>query len=490
MKSVSFFRNALWRRDNKDADHKYEIQKGRDLSSLPSTSQGQASAINDCISKTPVLAFAVEPPSLHEGLDVWLKDPLQVSKFQPIPTKDKQQSSTGYHPSQHGGLSPISGSIAPRYAGPSNLHHGPPCNVIHGPPGLSLPLTVETEVPAYSTSSIRRAHRPPKIKVYPSYKVCETTSHSSPATTRFPARVKFVVPSDSSSLPLSLSTQESYQASNPHIAVTHYIDGENERECECSKNIALCKHSYPLRLNGSPTLQAILDPSSQTSKLYRDTGSSPHLPFLEAQSVQPPISIHSVPLCNLIDSDDPISLFPSPPPLVVRKKVPQPLILRPTPTIAPLPPSPCFSSCDFTPPATPATLRQQTPSRPSIQTPSKHLTGRPPGVIPPPLFSPPTSPLPALPNTSPGPVNSFQGTRPLRITKSTSHLRSENNGVSATHRLTCSEPISELFSHPTKARKRTDSRSDTRSYRKKPHEPSPLRTSAASDPRVQWGYAF
>ncbi|KAF7355238.1 hypothetical protein MSAN_01439800 [Mycena sanguinolenta] len=57
-----------------------------------------------------------------------------------------------------------------------------------------------------------------------------------------------------------------------------------------------------------------------------------------------------------IDVGFALSQFPAPPPpppMPRRRTPPRPLVLRPTPSIAPLPPSPSFSSGESTPVATP-----------------------------------------------------------------------------------------------------------------------------------------
>ncbi|KAF4602197.1 hypothetical protein EYR40_005401 [Pleurotus pulmonarius] len=56
-------------------------------------------------------------------------------------------------------------------------------------------------------------------------------------------------------------------------------------------------------------------------------------------------------------AEDPLSLFPAPPPLNIRRgrAAPTPLILNPTPSIAQLPSSPAMSTPDTTPVATPTT---------------------------------------------------------------------------------------------------------------------------------------
>ncbi|KAJ6629096.1 hypothetical protein B0H10DRAFT_22410 [Mycena sp. CBHHK59/15] len=141
-------------------------------------------------------------------------------------------------------------------------------------------------------------------------------------------------------------------------------------------------HSWTVVSTTSPLLvserspqaaQAALDHSHrsrpQPHSLYRATRSTPQLPNTKS-GAQPPIPSTESDLEP--SSEDELgsnvgfslSLFPTPPPLTWRKRgAPKPLVLLPTPTIAPLPPSPsASSSMDSTPIATPTTPRSAAPS--------------------------------------------------------------------------------------------------------------------------------
>ncbi|KAJ7742505.1 hypothetical protein DFH07DRAFT_43478 [Mycena maculata] len=106
---------------------------------------------------------------------------------------------------------------------------------------------------------------------------------------------------------------------------------------------------------GSQRVQAMLDPPSAPQMrptLYRAWGSE-STPYLAYNSRRTSDSDS-----DYSNEDDAISLFPDPPPLNIRRRLaPKPLVLLPTPTIAPLPPSPSYSSRDSTPVATPTTPR-------------------------------------------------------------------------------------------------------------------------------------
>ncbi|KAJ3910170.1 hypothetical protein F5879DRAFT_984015 [Lentinula edodes] len=105
----------------------------------------------------------------------------------------------------------------------------------------------------------------------------------------------------------------------------------------------------------------------------------------EERSLSPRSSVSSADYETDMDS---LALFPAPPPLRIRKKIPKPLILVPTATIVPLPPSPCTGSLNPTPVASPTSPKlPQSPRRatspPSILKKSQSAAS---------LYSMPTSP--------------------------------------------------------------------------------------------------
>jgi hypothetical protein len=195
------------------------------------------------------------------------------------------------------------------------------------------------------------------------------------------------------------------------------------------------------------TVHAVLDLSADVKPrtLYRTTGSTPHLPYHE-QVLSPTRPERFG--CSGESSDAesfPLSLFPLPPPLLVRKKIPAPLVLR-----SGLPSS-AVSSRDSTPIGTPTTPRFQSlnsPSQSSIASPKKFHLGRTSAIFSPPPTSPPNSPLPDLPPSRNLSTDKLAPT--LRITQSNANLRGALP-YPATHRLTSSEPISDHSSLPIKS---------------------------------------
>ncbi|KAK7049621.1 hypothetical protein VNI00_005652 [Paramarasmius palmivorus] len=137
--------------------------------------------------------------------------------------------------------------------------------------------------------------------------------------------------------------------------------------------------------------------------------------------------------------DFPLSLFPTPPPLVIKKKLPTPLILKPkprTPILSPVP-SPSTSSSDSTPIATPTTPTQMS-----------HLS--PKQTSPPGILRTSCRDSPSLPHNSPvsskRPLNRLYPTPPIiRTSQSVSHLsscRGPRPAPSHVHRTTSSDSIS------------------------------------------------
>lgn len=207
--------------------------------------------------------------------------------------------------------------------------------------------------------------------------------------------------------------------------------------------------------NSEKSVHAVLNKSLNSSprSLYRRTGSTPHLPFIERSPRPSPTPTLSEYSCSETSEDHfPLSLFPAPPPLIVRKKIPAPLVLRPIRA------SSSQSSLDSTPIGTPTTPRNQSaysPSQSSITSPNKkHFSLRQCASFSPPPFSPPNSPLPnppSSPERSRWPSDSrrspeYHG-RPLRHAQSNANLR-DALPFPATHRLTSSEPISDQSSLP------------------------------------------
>jgi len=136
-------------------------------------------------------------------------------------------------------------------------------------------------------------------------------------------------------------------------------------------------------------------------------------------------------------------------PLIIRKKIPHPLVLRTTPSIARLPPSPVFSTpnstCLRTPP-TPRSLSPQLTNNGATRKPIRLISilKKPSsrGDIEINSRSPPITPLPSPPHSSnsSGFAHAHKpsfSSRPLRLTQSVSHL--PVNAVKSTaHRATMS----------------------------------------------------
>ncbi|KAJ7179231.1 hypothetical protein C8R46DRAFT_1073022 [Mycena filopes] len=146
----------------------------------------------------------------------------------------------------------------------------------------------------------------------------------------------------------------------------------------------------------------------------------------------------------------PLSLFPPPPPLphTRRRAAPKPLVLLPTPSIAPLPPSPAmhspsFSSAESTPVATPTTARKSaSPSPISILKKSGSSLSARPRLD----STPPTTPgleggLPSeagstrrIPSPRLRTAQSVPHLQPLLPTASNSHRNTSSDTTSMNHR--------------------------------------------------------
>lgn len=175
-------------------------------------------------------------------------------------------------------------------------------------------------------------------------------------------------------------------------------------------------NSDPL-LPTSPTLRTartVLDlsdrPIPQGMGIYQSIpckSSTPHLLSHIKQEVPP---VPSLPFISSNGQADdvlnfPLSLFPAPPqsPLFVRRKINKNLALRPGPIspVTPLPSSPSLTDGDYTPLVTPTTPRFQMNHSKSFSNLSRYSSSR---AIPPPLFSPPSTPLPTPPASPATPI--------------------------------------------------------------------------------------
>jgi hypothetical protein len=168
--------------------------------------------------------------------------------------------------------------------------------------------------------------------------------------------------------------------------------------------------------------------------LNHRTRSMPYLPY-ESDTNSTPAS--SVSLVNASEGNFPLSLFPTPPVYMARKRIPPPLVLRNSPTTS------LQSSCDSTPVGTPTTPRfsiRNSPSQSNFSSCKRPHSSR--RITSPPPFSPPNSPLPSPPvcHENNGRLLEYTGRPRLRTAYSSSNLK-DTLPLSGTHRLTFSESI-------------------------------------------------
>lgn len=404
---------------------------------------------------------------------------------------------------------PARPTTSPRFRGkhgaPLNSSHGPPHNVSHGPPSLNTqnPNSVFTKRPYSPKTPPSRPPRPPSLDL-------SSRPDDSTPIPRSPNRVKFapepqVRPSHpgsplrpafrhsrgKSQLTLSLDrtdtpltdsdgityledvkTFPSHNELEPAVTGVHHRRKASEyhangQHTNSADTISVASSSASSWKDNSRTAHAVLDLSDSPNQRirYHTTSSTPHLPLPATKA-----EVHSRFLSGNTDEPDtssgfPLSLFPPPPPLYIRKR-PKPLVLLPTPSLARLPPSPLFSSNDSTPIGTPTSPRPPnfvySPKPYSSNSLSK--SGRLLQTIPPPPYSPPNTPLPTPP-ASPGIFTSFSPTsneptgRPLRTAQSTSEFRDHRFlALSAAHRTTSSAPAPDLLPAVEASRRRTNSR--------------------------------
>jgi hypothetical protein len=495
MKSVSFFRNT-WGRKSK--------------SSKTTTPTLPDEVHLDAPSSSLIKPSFYEEPSAHN------------IQFEPLPLIDfscgdgngslssqsssQQTENHGFSGFEHLEPSQVHFRLNGNHGALFNSSHGPPHNPSHGPPNINR-QNLNPGRSARPSTAPSRPPRPPSLNLY-SHPRPESASPRSPNRVRF-APAPQIRPPDSpsrhsfrhigqtkGSFHESIKGPDSLDFEGPAPSVPQRRDSPTGITAQnhnrmVSKYMHFGEHSLgatalvitttrPPSPSGSfrespRTVHAVLDLSDLPSprSLYHATSSSPHLPYV----TQKPSRSKSESFKNDIEGkpfEDPLALFPSPPPLVIRKRRPKPLVLLPTPTLARLPPSPAFpsspaiSSADSTPPTTPTTPRPpQSPlsdvaPRKSLSTTSipKCSPGRSLYSVPPPAYSPPNSPLPTPP-TSPKVSSSTLAVpidRRLRTAQSTAEFRPQRLQPSSIHRLTLSTPSSDFLTEPS--RRRAHSRPD------------------------------
>ncbi|KAG6809982.1 hypothetical protein H0H92_013808 [Tricholoma furcatifolium] len=350
--------------------------------------------------------------------------------------------------------------------------HGPPKNTAHGPgflnfsnppPRPSRPPSLN--LPSPPPSPLQRS--PTRVRFAPETQV-KTSLPPSPLRQAFlPAPSQ-----DNTFLPAFTSKGGRYEGTKPH-----------------NRNV----DSLYLTQSTS-TARAVLDltDSPNHREFARTNSSSPHLPSTKFRPrTEPQLQREK------LSSQDTLALFPVPPRSSVRpRRRPQPLVLLPTPTIAPLPPSPLNSSTDSTPLSTP-TATSVLPSPRSSKFSTRPLHG-----VTPPRYSPPSGPLPTPPNYSSSlspsgkPISPKPG-KTLRVAQSTSGLREHSFDVSyGIHRATSSAPCSNTLTR-NDLRQRVESTPSLESESSLVgHESGEISNDPSHvepdilESRIQWGYAF
>jgi hypothetical protein len=212
----------------------------------------------------------------------------------------------------------------------------------------------------------------------------------------------------------------------------------NSANCASSTDNISCTTSSDEIQHPQKMFDAVLDlwVDAKPRTLYHRTRSMPYLPYeSETNSTQ----ASSVSFVNTSEGNFPLSLFPTPPVLVTRKRIPPPLVLRNSP------PASLQSSCDSTPvgtPTTPRFLTRNSPSQSNFGSCKRFHSSRRITSISPPPFSPPNSPLPSPPvcHENNGRPLEYAGRPRLRTAYSSSNLK-DVLPLSGTHRLTFSESI-------------------------------------------------
>ena len=298
--------------------------------------------------------------------------------------------------------------------------------------------------PTASQSPIRDGDHLPRLSSQLPYSLTDATNDSpklTPCRTLSPNHVENSVPYQES-LPVYQNLLQPLDVSDD-LGSTSRCPYKSTNHARSTDTLSSTTSSDEVQRPVVHVLDLLVDAKPRI--LYHRTRSMPHLPYEnEIKYTQAP-SISSV---DASEGNFPLSLFPTPPPLIVRKKVPPPLVLRNSPPTA----SP-QSSLDSTPvgtPMTPRFLSPRSPSQSSFGSSKRSHFGRRVTSICPPPFSPPNSPLPSTPiyhEDNGRPLD--YAVKPLRTAYSSSNLK-DALPCPATHRVTFSEPISDQPSLPIK----------------------------------------
>ncbi|TFK28847.1 hypothetical protein FA15DRAFT_700738 [Coprinopsis marcescibilis] len=464
-------------------------------SPTPSKESTSSTSTNDI--RVPMIRLDVSASSSNDTFSSSVEDALHF-------TKPPHRHSPEYHPNHlqpphqaHHHYNDVPRAMVPTFTGrhgaPLNLgSHGPPRNVKHGPPNV-----LQNQLYSINSAKGDRGLQGP-YNQSPSFLASLGPQRQAPDSVavlkpRTPTRVKFDPSVETTSPRIARMSMSKIPRSGDHLS--ERIEGNRSSPSHQShRRDSLIPDSHPQQrrkpalnnTNEAPESGLDMGKTGSPSRglgLYHSSQSSPHLPS-SSRSQQS------------TSQQDLASLFPSPPPLIIRKKVPQPLVLqprRPSTTLVPFPPSPSPdpSSTDSTPITTPTSSRQfstptQSPLKPSYQ--------RPGNAIPPLLYDAPTSPLPSPPInphnktfTARQPTYSMQGRTHLRGAVSTSNLRPNGPPHLQTHRMTSSDPISDALQQ---ASKDTGIRPSKSGVRRESEELSNNTSSSSHDPPVEWGYAL
>ncbi|KAJ7499026.1 hypothetical protein FB451DRAFT_1161619 [Mycena latifolia] len=353
----------------------------------------------------------------------------------------------------------------------------------HSPPSLHPPSPDAPTAPFGSPHSLERQlpplppvrpPRPPSLNL-DTIELCpfNPPNSKSPGTTRLPRQRPLI--SEHS------SRRKMPELDNVWEDFIKDVEGEDDDNFTIAPRRGRVATDRPIVSHQA--VHAFLDPPSvrQSARptLYhsiRGSGSTPYLAY-NPESTDEEGSESSSDETSQGNAGFSLALFPAPPPLPRRRTTPKPLVLHPTPTIAPLPPSPSFSSRDSTPIATPTTPRSVDPSP---YTSRKSVS--PVSILKKPGTSlSPRSPVPAFTPLTEEPPRYFHDPSPrLRSAQSVPHLHpSSFLATTNAHRNTSSDTTS--ISNRRRVPSRPDGQRPLFYPKVQPPPPKPG--------NMEWGYA-
>ncbi|KAF8639858.1 hypothetical protein AX17_001113 [Amanita inopinata Kibby_2008] len=293
---------------------------------------------------TGIRTSSVDHPTSYDGRR-------RTVSLQKCTTHRDLQLQSYFTPGSHSTMAPSS-DLTER----CNATRGPNGIVIHASPGFN------DKSSSISPGPPPRPQRPPSLEL-DMFEPTQDRVVTAIAALPDPSRVTF------DAVPKTIALYSAKRPTSPARFLARKSKSVNNLKAQVDSS------SYPTQIN-TKLLKRISGPPKSSKR----PAFAPTVPCLarkrlsascfitEAKTIQLPTGlgrpIQDLSQCDTLDTSQPadsqefpLSLFPDPPPLVIRQKTPSPLVLKLPSNIATLPSSPTVSSLESSPLTTPTTPR-------------------------------------------------------------------------------------------------------------------------------------